>query len=132
MSNRDTPRRPTGLSGQEEEALRTLEKGYDPDGGALPDKELPVHDDRDRKPGDDAMDARDAGNRERQAGRADTRGGAARSAREGGKASSNPLDDAERKGLLPSNNVAAPPMDRPDDTGSSPTNLDPDPSRRNP
>lgn len=52
MANRNVPRRPEGLSGQEEEALRTLEKGYDPDAGALPDQELLVHDDRDRKPGD--------------------------------------------------------------------------------
>lgn len=131
MSNRDTPRRPTGLSGQEEEALRTLEKGYDPDGGALPDKELPVHDDRDRKPGDDAMDPRD---REKASSGRPADGAASRHAgHEGGKAaSSDPLGEAERKGLLPPNNVAAPPMDRPDDTGSSPTNLDPDPSRRRP
>ena len=52
MPNQDKPQRPTGLSGQEEEELRTLEKGYDPQAGALPDQELPVHDDRDRKPGD--------------------------------------------------------------------------------
>ncbi|OZI26619.1 hypothetical protein CAL26_04665 [Bordetella genomosp. 9] len=112
MSNRDTPRRPTNLSGQEEEALRTLEKGYDPDAGALPDKELPVHDDRDRKPGDDAMAPRG-------------RDGA-------GRASADPLGDAERKGLLPPNDVATPPMDRPDDTGSTPANLDPDTRRRRP
>ncbi|CAM3471228.1 MatE family transporter [Bordetella sputigena] len=131
MSNRDTPRRPTGLSGQEEEALRTLEKGYDPDGGALPDKELPVHDDRDRKPGDDAMDPR--GREKASSGRPADGGSSRHAGQDGGKtASSDPLGEAERKGLLPSNNVAAPPMDRPDDTGSSPTNLDPDPGRRRP
>jgi hypothetical protein len=52
MPDNAKPQRPTGLSGQEEEELRTLEKGYDPQAGALPDQELPVHDDRDRKPGD--------------------------------------------------------------------------------
>ncbi|ARP80344.1 hypothetical protein CAL12_05520 [Bordetella genomosp. 8] len=132
MSNRDTPHRPTGLSGQEEEALRTLEKGYDPDAGALPDKELPVHDDRDRKPGDDAMAPQGRGGKGRQAAGPDAHVTGRQSSREAGGASADPLGDAERKGLLPSSNVATPPMDRPDDTGSMPANLDPDTTRRRP
>lgn len=114
MTNRTAPRRPTGLSGQEEEELRTLEKGYDPDAGALPDQELTVHDDRDRKPGDDAMSVPDG----KPDGKPEDAG--------------RPLKDAQRKGLLPSNTVTAPPTDRPDDAASGPANLDPDPGRRRP
>ncbi|OZI67180.1 hypothetical protein [Bordetella genomosp. 11] len=131
MTNRHAPRRPAGLSGQEEEALRTLEKGYDPDGGALPDPELPVHDHRDRKPGDGAVDAPDdEAGKSRQTGVARPAGAAGGRREE--SASRGALGDAEKKGLLPSGSVAAPPMDRPEDTSAGPANLDPDTARRRP
>ncbi len=136
MPNRDAPRRPTGLSGQEEEALRTLEKGYDPDGGALPDKALPVHDNRDRKPGDDANPVQ-GGAAGRPRGRPEPDAAARRAdssdSRHADRSGTpHPLRDAERKGLLPSETVVAPPIDRPDDTVAGPVNLDPDTTRRRP
>ncbi|ARP87681.1 hypothetical protein [Bordetella genomosp. 9] len=120
MSNRDTPQRPAGLSGQEEEDLRALEKGYDPEGGALPDGNL--HDDPNRKPGDDAVPVASAAASARR--RPDT----------GVLAPDQPkpVDDAEKRGLLPSSHVATPPVDRPDDTAQGPVDLDPDPARRRP
>jgi hypothetical protein len=136
MANRDAPQRPTrptGLSGQEEEALRTLEKGYDPDGSALPDKELPVHDDRDHKPGDGPAERAAASDDGRDSDR-DSRGDEGRG-RDGDHGRdrgahpshpSHPVQDAEKKGLVPPDTVAAPPMDRPDRDAAGPANLDPD------
>jgi hypothetical protein len=118
MSNDTTPKRPAGLSGQEEEDLRALEKGYDPDGGALPD---PDHtDDPTRKPGDDSV----SGPGRTAADRAQA-GGAS-------PAQPKPLAEAERRGLLPSGDAATPPMDRPDDSAPGAVDLDPDPRRRRP
>jgi hypothetical protein len=116
MSNDARPKRPTGLSGQEEEDLRSLEKGYDPDAGALPD---PDHrDDPTRKPGDDSV--------------AQGSSSGADDAVIPAPAQPRPLGDAERRGLVPPDNVAAPPMDRPDGEAARPVDLDPDPGRRRP
>lgn len=133
MTDRDAPKRPTGLSGQEEEALRTLEKGYDPDAGALPDRELPVHDDRDHKPGDGPVNVpggETVHHDEPEAGRATRR--AAASAENEAVNPPRPVRDAENKGLLPSDKVAAPPMDRPDGNAAGPASLDTDARRRRP
>jgi hypothetical protein len=120
MSNDTTPKRPAGLSGQEEEDLRALEKGYDPDGSALPD---PDHsDDPTRKPGDDSVG---------EQGRRSSAGGVAAGSSPS-SSPSKPLADAERRGLLPSGDAATPPMDRPDDSAPGAVDLDPDPRRRRP
>lgn len=99
-TNADTgqPRAPQGLSGQEREALQTLERGYDKDGGALPDPDgvvnpdHPVSPDRTR-PGAAAADA--------------LRDGA------------NPLKQAQRKGLIPDEGTVAPPLDNPEDDNAA-------------
>jgi len=93
-ANADTGelRPPQGLSGQEREALQTLERGYDNDGGALPDPDgvpepdhpvSPAH----ARPGPAAPDA----------------GGG------------NPLKQAQRDGLIPDQGTVAPPLDSPED-----------------
>jgi hypothetical protein len=142
MTNRATPRRPTGLSGQEAEDLRSLEKGYDPEGGALPDPD--PHDDPTRKPGDDAIprshekDGGDPGRGQAarhvdpSAGEQAGKHGQPKPLADAEPRQPRPLADAERRGLQPSDTVAAPPMDRPDDTAAGPANLDPDPARRRP
>jgi hypothetical protein len=121
MTNHDAPRRPTGLSGQEEEALRTLEKGYDPDGGALPDQELPVHDHRDRKPGDEARSVQGGAGGSQVVRDSAASPGAPDSSEGTRTGASNPsraLGDAQRRGLLPSAGVTTPPADQPDQTAA--------------
>ncbi|AOB30152.1 hypothetical protein AKI39_04770 [Bordetella sp. H567] len=135
MTDRDVPKRPAGLSGQEEEALRTLEQGYDPDAGALPDSELLVHDDRDHKPGDGPVNlpgGEPEGHGKPDRGRPARPAASAGGNRAGDANPPRPLRDAEKRGILPSDSVAAPPMDRPDDDAAGPANLDPGAGRRRP
>jgi hypothetical protein len=102
MPNSNTPRRPEGLSGQEEEELRALEKGYDDEAGALPDP-------------DTSPEARHEGAEK----------GAEKGAEVGGerppaRAAAKPLKEAERHGLLPAAGTSAPPLDFPDDEDDAP------------
>jgi hypothetical protein len=91
----DSPRaarRPQGLSGQEEEELRALEKGYDDVGGALPDPDFD----------------------------SDARREAAEAGGPGARPAKKPLKEAERRGLLPRAGTVAPPLDDPDDDDAGP------------
>jgi hypothetical protein len=98
-SHSESARRPQGLSGQEEEELRALEKGYDDEAGALPDPDFDS----------------DARRKAHEAG-----GPGARPAKK-------PLREAERHGLLPGAGTTAPPLDDPDDDDDGPA--DPDPAK---
>lgn len=92
--------RPQGLSGQEEEELRALEKGYDDEAGALPDPDFDS---------DARREAEEAGG-------------------PGARPAKKPLREAERRGLLPGAGTVAPPLDDPDDSDEGA--VDPDPGKR--
>jgi hypothetical protein len=88
------PERPKGLSGQEEEELRALEKGYDDEASALPGRDA---------------DSGSEGERHEDG-----------SLRPPTRAAARPLTEAERQGLLPPAGTVAPPLDHPDDEDDGP------------